>query len=138
MRRDEPVRPLLRMMHDAVERFQKTIGHLTDISKLQQARCAASRVPWPWPHRLSTCASTRLPRAGGVGRRPPGRGRGPFALPSSPSRHKSLRSILYNLLSNAIKHADPRAAAGGAAALRAHPPGHGVLLRRGALHGEEK
>ncbi|GEM_PF-4259949 len=31
------VAPILTRMHDAVERFKRTIGDLTEVSKLQQA-----------------------------------------------------------------------------------------------------
>jgi PAS domain S-box-containing protein len=100
---DELVCPLLGMMQDAIERFQKTIGHLTDISKLQQAHAqppeAVSLAALVEDIRLDlapalAAAGTRLEVD--VARCPP--------LSFAP---KNLRSILYNLLSNAVKYADP-------------------------------
>ena len=102
VRQAEQVRPLLRMMEGAVERFQKTIGDLTDISKLQQAHAQPAE-----PVDLATLIeeigldlapalppSTRLLVD-------------VAACPTVSFAPKNLRSILYNLLSNAVKYAAP-------------------------------
>ncbi|QKG56887.1 PAS domain-containing protein [Hymenobacter sp. BRD128] len=103
LRQDEQVQPLLRMMEGAVERFQKTIGHLTDISKLQQAHAQAEEVIDLVtlldevaldlaPELASTKAQLLVDVA---------------ACPSLSFSPKNLRSIFYNLLSNAIKYRAP-------------------------------
>ena len=102
VRQAEQVRLLLRMMEGAVERFQKTIGDLTDISKLQQAHAQPAE-----PVDLATLIeeigldlapalppSTRLLVD-------------VAACPTVSFAPKNLRSILYNLLSNAVKYAAP-------------------------------
>lgn len=97
------LQPLLHMMQGAVERFQKTIAHLTDISKLQQAHAQAEEVvdlaallddvlldlapDLNTAHAQLTLDIADCP---------------PFSF--SP---KNLRSILYNLLSNAVKYRAP-------------------------------
>ena len=102
VRQAEQVRPLLRMMAGAVERFQKTIGDLTDISKLQQAHTQPAE-----PVDLATLieaisldlAPTLPPAARLLV--------DVAACPTVSFAPKNLRSILYNLLSNAIKYAAP-------------------------------
>jgi PAS domain S-box-containing protein len=100
VRQAEQVQPLLAMMEGAVERFQKTIAHLTDISKLQQAHeQAAEAVDLAAlvedvrldlaPELAAAQAQLLVEVSGGA------------SLSFSP---KNLRSIVYNLLSNAIKY----------------------------------
>ena len=102
VRQAEQVRPLLRMMADAVERFQKTIGDLTDISKLQQAHAQPAE-----PVDLATLIEEiSLDLAPAL---PPGTRLlvDVAACPTVSFAPKNLRSILYNLLSNAVKYAAP-------------------------------
>ncbi len=131
VRHDELVQPLLRMMSDAIERFQKTISHLTDISRLQQAHAqpaeAVDLAALVEDIRLDlapaqAAAGTRL--VVDVARCP--------TLSFAP---KNLRSIVYNLLSNAIKYAAPErpsvvelrcARAAGAIVLEVHDNGLGL------------
>ncbi|AMR27314.1 hypothetical protein A0257_09545 [Hymenobacter psoromatis] len=103
VQRDALVRPLLRMMHDAIERFQKTIGHLTDISKLQQAHA-------PPPEAVDLAAlveDIRLDLAPALAVSGTRLEIDVAHCPTLSFAPKNLRSILYNLLSNAIKYADP-------------------------------
>ncbi|MDJ0364093.1 PAS domain-containing protein [Hymenobacter sp. H14-R3] len=100
VRRAEQVQPLLAMMEGAVERFQKTIAHLTDISKLQQAHDQVAEavnlaalvedVRLDLAHELAAAQAQLLVDVSGGA-----------SLSFSP---KNLRSIVYNLLSNAIKY----------------------------------
>ena len=106
VRQAEQVRPLLRMMEGAVERFQKTIGDLTDISKLQQAHAQLAE-----PVDLATLIEEiSLDLAPAL---PPSTRLlvDVAACPTVSFAPKNLRSILYNLLSNAVKYADPDRAA---------------------------
>ena len=103
MQHDELVQPLLRMMHDAVERFQKTIGDLTDISKLQQAHAQP-------PEAVDLAAlveDIRLDLAPALAAAGTHLEVDVATCPTLSFAPKNLRSILYNLLSNAIKYADP-------------------------------
>ncbi|WP_460582098.1 PAS domain-containing protein [Hymenobacter arcticus] len=103
VRQTEQVQPLLAMMAGAVERFQKTIAHLTDISKLQQAHDQVAEavdlaalvedVRLDLAHELAAAQAQLLVDVSN----------GP-SLSFSP---KNLRSIVYNLLSNAIKYRAP-------------------------------
>ena len=102
VRQAEQVRPLLRMMAGAVERFQKTIGDLTDISKLQQAQTQPAE-----PVDLATLIEEiSLDLAPAL---PPSMRLlvDVAACPTVSFAPKNLRSIMYNLLSNAVKYAAP-------------------------------
>ncbi|RZL14741.1 MAG: PAS domain-containing protein, partial [Hymenobacter sp.] len=122
VRQAEQVQPLLAMMEGAVERFQKTIAHLTDISKLQQAHDQVAEtvdlaalvedVRLDLGNELAAAQAQLLIEVEGSPR-----------LSFSP---KNLRSIVYNLLSNAIKYrAEGRPAL---VQLRSYPtPGQLVL-----------
>ncbi|AMJ65303.1 PAS domain-containing protein [Hymenobacter sp. PAMC 26628] len=99
----ELVPRLLAMMQGAVERFQQTLGHLTDVSKLQQ-----SQFQTPEPVNLPALAEAiRLDLAPLLAAT-----RATFlvdlaAVPTVSFSPKNLRSILYNLLSNAAKYHAP-------------------------------
>jgi signal transduction histidine kinase len=103
---DETSAQLLAMMEDAVQRFQQTLGHLTDVSRLQQEQDQGQR----------PTEAVDLPALAEAVRRD--------ILPELLAAHatltvdldyctamqgspKTLRSVLYNLLSNAIKYRDP-------------------------------
>jgi PAS domain S-box-containing protein len=100
---DPDVSHLLDLMHGSVARFQRTLGHLTDVSKLQQSHSEPDEAV-----DLAALAEAvrqdlhpALEATGGqlevdVAECP--------TVRFSP---KNLRSILYNLLSNAIKYHAP-------------------------------
>jgi PAS domain S-box-containing protein len=103
VQQDPTVAKLLGFMHGSVERFQRTLVHLTDISKLQQAHAEpaeevdlAAQVESIRLDLAPTLAATRGQLLVDVEECP--------TVRFSP---KNLRSILYNLLSNAIKYHAP-------------------------------
>ncbi|SNR29340.1 PAS domain-containing sensor histidine kinase [Hymenobacter mucosus] len=97
------VQPILQMMQDSVDRFKKTINHLTDVSKLQrefdQPVVAVELLPVVLGVQLDlaplieqTTAEVIIEVAAKL-----------FISLSE----KNLRSVVYNLLSNAIKYRHP-------------------------------
>ncbi|MBH8568006.1 PAS domain-containing protein [Microvirga sp. STS02] len=103
VRHTPDVTQLLALMHGAVFRFQSTLGHLTDVSKLQHAHAepaeAVDLAALAGAVRLDLLPA--LTAAGGhlvldVA-----------ACATVRFSPKNLRSILYNLLSNAIKYQVP-------------------------------
>ena len=119
---DAEVGPTLTRMLDAVERFKRTIGHLTEVSKLQKEHAPATTLV-----NLAAVVEdvrqdlTPLLQATGAKL---------FvdvsALPPVQFSEKNLRSIVYNLLNNAVKYHSPNRAP--RVDLRAHVrPGHTVL-----------
>lgn len=125
------VQPLLTLMHGAVQRFQQTIGHLTDISRVGQAGSAptealdvAAIVAGVQLDLAPLIAQTGAHVAVEVG------SCAPLRLAA-----KHLRAVVYNLLSNALKYRAPgRApdvhischATGAAAELRVQDNGLGL------------
>jgi signal transduction histidine kinase len=103
VRQDELVQPVLLRMQESAERFKRTIGHLTDVSKLQVEFAQPAR-----PVRLATVIEEvrqdlLLPftEAGA---------QLDVAVDSTEPRvfsEKNLRSLIYNLLSNALKYRHP-------------------------------
>jgi signal transduction histidine kinase len=94
---------LLSLMDGAVARFQETLGHLTDVSKLQQANGTPTEaVDLPaLVHAVRLDLAPELARTGATLT---------VDLASCPTVHftpKNLRSIVYNLLSNALKYHAP-------------------------------
>jgi signal transduction histidine kinase len=94
---------ILRLMQDSVERFQRTIDQLTDVSKLQREHGAvAEHVPLAAvvedvrldlePMIRALNAEVQLEVAD---------------CPPFPLSEKNLRSVVYNLLSNAVKYRAP-------------------------------
>jgi PAS domain S-box-containing protein len=122
VQQDAEVTHVLRLMHDSVARFQRTLGHLTEVSKLQHAHAEPAETV-----DLATLAeAVRLdlvPLLASTG--------GHIAVdvaacPTVQFSPKNLRSILYNLLSNALKyHAPSRPPQ---VVLRATCPDNRVLL----------
>jgi PAS domain S-box-containing protein len=102
VRRAEQVAPLLNMMQGSVERFQKTIAQLTDISKLQQAHAQ-------FTEQVDLAALVEDIRLDLL----PELAHGAVltldvtACPSLAFSPKNLRSIIYNLLSNGLKYRAP-------------------------------
>ncbi len=119
---DAEVGPTLARMLDAVERFKRTIDHLTEVSKLQKEHAPATTL-------VSLAAVVEdvrqdlllLLQAAGAKL---------FldvsVLPPVQFSEKNLRSIVYNLLSNAVKYRHPDRTPH--VDVRAHVrPGHTVL-----------
>lgn len=99
----ETIPHLMRMMQEAVARFQQTIGHLTDIARLQQeSSLEHERTSLPAivadvqldlaPLLQATAAQLTTDLAD---------------VPELPLSTKNLRSVVYNLLSNALKYRAP-------------------------------
>jgi signal transduction histidine kinase len=100
----ELVTQLLGMMDGAVQRFQETLGHLTDVTRLQQVVADQTMEPVDLPSLVEAVRLDILPDL--------------LAAEATLSLDlidcsavyfpaKNLRSIIYNLLSNAIKYRDP-------------------------------
>ena len=103
VRHHQPLQELLAMMQRAVERFQQTLVHLTDIAKLQLAHAQ----PAEEVNLAELIESVRLdlaPQLGAVGARVDVAVSACARLTFSP---KNLRSVVYNLLSNAVKYRAP-------------------------------
>jgi PAS domain S-box-containing protein len=119
---DAEIAPTLARMLGAVERFKRTIDHLTEISKLQKEHAPATTLV----NLAAVVEDVRqdlLPQLQETGAKllvdvP--------ALPPVQFSEKNLRSIFYNLLSNAIKYRHPDRTPH--IDIRAHVrPGHTVL-----------
>jgi signal transduction histidine kinase len=100
----ELVPQLLNMMDGAVQRFQETLGHLTDVTRLQQVVADQTVEAVDLPSLIEAVRLDILPEL--------------LAAEATLSLDladcsavyfpaKNLRSIIYNLLSNAIKYRDP-------------------------------
>jgi PAS domain S-box-containing protein len=113
---------ILNLMQDSVERFQRTISQLTDVSKLQREQGAdLEQVSLaevvqdvcldlePLIRSTNTALTTEV-----------------VACPPVPFSEKNLRSVVYNLLSNAIKYRSPERPP--QVQLRAQPQGRFVVL----------
>ncbi len=100
VRQSAQVQPLLAMMGGAVERFQKTIAHLTDISKLQQAHDQAAEAV----DLAALVEDVRLDLAPELAHAQAQLLVDVRSGPHLSFSPKNLRSIVYNLLSNAIKY----------------------------------
>jgi PAS domain S-box-containing protein len=103
VRQAEQVEQLLLMMAGAVERFQKTIAHLTDISKLQQAHAQ----PPQEVDLAEVVEDVRLDLAPELEATQASLEIDVASCPTVSFSPKNLRSIVYNLLSNALKYRAP-------------------------------
>jgi signal transduction histidine kinase len=118
----EQVGPTLTRMLDSVERFKRTIDHLTEVSKLQKEHTPAT-ASVNLAAVVEDVRQDLLPLLQEAGAKlvvdvP--------TLPAIQFSEKNLRSIVYNLLSNALKYRSPDRAAH--IDVRAHVrPGHTVL-----------
>jgi signal transduction histidine kinase len=95
--------PTLTRMLDAVERFKRTIGHLTEVSKLQKAHTPAAAS-------VNLAAVVEDVRQDLVLLLQETGTKLVVEVAATPPIHfaeKNLRSIIYNLLSNAIKYRSP-------------------------------
>ncbi|MCI1189500.1 PAS domain-containing protein [Hymenobacter sp. DH14] len=102
-RQDADIRHLLGLMSGSVTRFQRTLDHLTDVSKLQQAHTEPAEAV----DLLALAEAVRLDLMPALAAAD---GHLLLDLGSCPVVRfspKNLRSILYNLLSNAIKYRAP-------------------------------
>jgi PAS domain S-box-containing protein len=103
VRTEELIAPVLSRMQGAVERFTRTISHLTEVSKLQ-AEFNQPPVPVSLAAVVEDVHQDLLPQLTAAGARLD------IAVADYQPRvfsHKNLRSIIYNLLSNAIKYRAP-------------------------------
>ncbi len=128
---DGQVGAILGRMHDAVDRFKRTIGHLTDVTKLQKEHAPASAAVDLAAVVDGVCLdlAPQLREAGAK-----------LAVdvagcPRLLFPEKNLRSVVYNLLSNALKYRSPYRTphidlrchvAGGYAVLGMHDNGLGI------------
>jgi signal transduction histidine kinase len=116
------VGPTLTRMLESVERFKRTIDHLTEVSKLQREHTSASSSV-NLAAVIEDVRQDLLPQLQAAGAKlvvdvP--------ALPAIQFSAKNLRSMVYNLLSNAIKYRSPARPAH--IDVRAHiRPGYTVL-----------
>jgi signal transduction histidine kinase len=100
---EEEIRPTLTRMNDAVNRFKRTIEHLTDVSKLQKEHDhSAESVPLGSVVQDVCLDLDRLIQEAGA--------RVDVEVDATPTvlfSEKNLRSMVFNLLSNALKYRDP-------------------------------
>ncbi|OGX92136.1 hypothetical protein BEN49_03645 [Hymenobacter coccineus] len=99
----ENVSPTLIRMLDAVERFKRTIDHLTDVSKLQKEHTPAT-ASVNLATVIEDVRQDLVPLLLATGAKLM------VDVPALPTIHfseKNLRSIVYNLLSNALKYHSP-------------------------------
>jgi PAS domain S-box-containing protein len=100
---DAKVSPTLTRMLDAVDRFKRTIAHLTDVSKLQKENAPASALV-NLAAVIEDVRQDLLPLLEAAGANL-------FidvaATPPVRFSEKNLRSVVYNLLSNALKYRSP-------------------------------
>ena len=101
--RPEEVTFIMSLMQESVERFKRTIGHLTDISKLQQEYARpASQVSLAEVVEEVRLDLVPLLHATQAQLKVDLQGCTPLAF-----SEKNLRSVVYNLLSNALKYRHP-------------------------------
>jgi PAS domain S-box-containing protein len=99
----EPVQPLLDLMQDSVNRFKRTIEHLTDVSKLQKEHGRPSE-PVDLAAIIRDVSLDLEPLVQATEAQIEVDVSGASTVLFS---EKNLRSLLYNLLSNALKYRDP-------------------------------
>jgi PAS domain S-box-containing protein len=100
---DEEVGPVLMRMLDSVERFKRTINHLTEVSKLQKEHAPASASV----NLAAVVDDVRQDLAPLLQQTGARLVVDVAALPPIYFSEKNLRSIVYNLLSNALKYRHP-------------------------------
>ena len=101
--RPEEITFIMSLMQESVERFKRTIGHLTDISKLQQEYARpASQVSLAEVVEEVRLDLVPLLHATQAQLKVDLQGCTPLAF-----SEKNLRSVVYNLLSNALKYRHP-------------------------------
>ncbi|MDF7811746.1 PAS domain-containing protein [Hymenobacter sp. YC55] len=100
---DTQVLPILQMMQGSVERFQKTIDHLTDVTKLQKEHVQ----PRQTVDLASIVEEVRLDLAPLLESTNAQLEVDLEQCPTISFSQKNLRSVVYNLLSNALKYRHP-------------------------------
>jgi signal transduction histidine kinase len=103
VRTDEQVAPVLARMQESAERFKRTLGHLTDVSRLQ-AEFAQPAEAVRLADVVEDVRQDLLPQLTAA------HGQLEVAVDESWPRvfsAKNLRSVVYNLLSNALKYQAP-------------------------------
>ncbi|MCR5889716.1 HAMP domain-containing histidine kinase [Hymenobacter sp. J193] len=97
------LQPVLAMMQESVERFKRTIEHLSDVTKLQKEHAPPTTDVPLWPVVEDVCQDLKpLIVATGATLEVD-----VAACPTVPFSTKYLRSVVYNLLSNALKFRHP-------------------------------
>ncbi|OGX81945.1 hypothetical protein BEN47_04805 [Hymenobacter lapidarius] len=99
----EPVQPILHLMQDSVNRFKRTIEHLTDVSKLQKEHGLPTQ-PVGLAGIIHDVRLDLEPLVQAAGAR---LDVDVAAVPTVLFSEKNLRSVVFNLLSNALKYRDP-------------------------------
>jgi signal transduction histidine kinase len=99
----DEVPEVLRLMQDSIDRFGRTIGHLTDISRLQKeyGQPATQVQVAPVVHAVELDLALLIAQTGA---------QLTVAVPEGVRvtfSEKNLRSVVYNLLSNALKYRHP-------------------------------
>ena len=118
----EPVQPILALMQDSVNRFKRTIEHLTDVSKLQKEHGNATEAVDLAAVVRDVCLDLEpLIRVAEAELDVDVQ-----AVPTVWFSEKNLRSVVFNLLSNALKYRAPGRLPH--VRLRTRPEGPGVLL----------
>ncbi|HEX8657312.1 MAG TPA: HAMP domain-containing sensor histidine kinase, partial [Hymenobacter sp.] len=118
----EPVQPILALMQESVNRFKRTIEHLTDVSKLQKEH----GLPTQPVDLAAVIQNVRLdldPLIESTGAQ---LDVDVAAVPTVLFSEKNLRSVVFNLLSNALKYRDPTRTPH--VRLRARPEGEFAVL----------
>jgi signal transduction histidine kinase len=113
----EPVQPILALMQDSVNRFKRTIEHLTDVSKLQKEHGLPTQ-PVDLAAVIQNVSLDLDPLIQSTGAR---LDVDVAAVPTVLFSEKNLRSVVFNLLSNALKYHAPTRAPH--VRLRARPEG---------------
>ena len=98
-----PVSPILACMANSVERFKRTLDHLTDITRLQKEYAPAAVVV-SVPAVLDDVCLDLAPLLAASGARLT---RDVAHCPPLLFAEKNLRSVFFNLLSNALKYRSP-------------------------------
>ncbi|MDO7854110.1 sensor histidine kinase [Hymenobacter convexus] len=118
----EPVQPILRLMHDSVNRFKRTIEQLTDVSKLQKEH----GLPTEPVDLAAVVRNVRLDLEPLIQSTGAQLTVDVAAAPIVLFSEKNLRSVVFNLLSNALKYRAPDRAP--QVSLRTRPEGAAVVL----------
>ena len=99
----EPVQPLLHLMQDSVNRFKRTIEHLTDVSKLKKEHGHPTE-PVDFATVVRDVCLDLKPLIESTGAQLEVDVQ---AAPTVSFSEKNLRSVVFNLLSNAVKYHAP-------------------------------
>ncbi|MBW3130405.1 PAS domain-containing sensor histidine kinase [Hymenobacter profundi] len=99
----QPVAALLTMMQDSVDRFKRTLDHLTEVTKLQKEYAA----PTAWLPLSATIQDVCLDLAPLIQELGVQLEVEITDCPAVLFSEKNLRSVVYNLLSNALKYRAP-------------------------------